>query len=174
MNERTHCKGIDTGRAPCGRGQVSSRALARGSAPRSGLRRLSRRHAALHPARAGAGADRGSPALLRRHAHRAHARTGAAARRAQQKPPAGRPPVSSIAITVAIFVAQTIFSAGGLYFLIKQIRKDLNGMGMKLRSVDERSEDRYLTTTAAIMMIAPEDKKATLLGPLLTAGKGKI
>jgi hypothetical protein len=80
----------------------------------------------------------------------------------------------ALLLQILIYAATSAFSAGGLYFFIKQIRKDLNGIGLKLRSVDERSEDRYLVVTNSIMLIAPEVKKGQLLGPLLTAGKGKI
>jgi hypothetical protein len=76
-------------------------------------------------------------------------------------------------VQLAIGAAQILFLAGGFYVFIKQLRKDLNGVGTKLRALDERSDDRQLVATVAILLLTPADKQLEIAQLLIAAGKGK-
>lgn len=51
------------------------------------------------------------------------------------------------------------FGAGGAYFLIKQSRKDVNGLGRKVNREISRSSARHQNITLALMLLAPEAQK---------------
>jgi len=63
------------------------------------------------------------------------------------------------------------FGAGGAWFLIRQSRKDVNGLGRKLGGEIERSAARHHNVTLALMLAAPEEKKAEI-ARLLRQGEG--
>jgi hypothetical protein len=69
--------------------------------------------------------------------------------------------------------ANIIFLAGGFYFLVKQLRKDLSGMGIKLRSLDERSDDRHMVTAIAVILNTPAEKQRETAALFLNAGREK-
>jgi hypothetical protein len=64
------------------------------------------------------------------------------------------------------------FNAGGAYFVLRQIRKDLNGVGRKVRAIEAKQEDRYLALVVAYLLIAPAETRQFGAKILLEAGKG--
>lgn len=57
-----------------------------------------------------------------------------------------------------------IFQAGILYAVILAMRRDLNGVGAKVRSIQEVNEQRYLTIVFAIMLEdVPKEKLEVFL-----------
>lgn len=55
------------------------------------------------------------------------------------------------------------FGAGGAIFLLKQSRKDVNGLGKKVRGELARSSVRHQNISLALMLLAgDEDKKAQI------------
>lgn len=81
--------------------------------------------------------------------------------------------MTSVEIQLGVYAAQLIFFLGGLYFLIKQLRKDLNGVGCKVRAIDERADDRFFITAIVLLIITPDDKRIEIAKLLAAAGKGK-
>jgi hypothetical protein len=62
-----------------------------------------------------------------------------------------------------------IFGAGGAWFLVKQMRRDLNGIGAKARLIEDKAADRYIAISFAILLSAPEDKRRAVAQILLNA-----
>lgn len=60
----------------------------------------------------------------------------------------------------ALYYALSLaFGAGGAYFLIKQSRKDVNGLGRKMNREISKSAARHQNVTVALMLLASEDKR---------------
>lgn len=81
--------------------------------------------------------------------------------------------MNGIEIQIAVYAAEVIFFLGGFYFLLKQLRKDLNGVGCKVRALDERSDDRFLIFAIVTLLVTPEEKRMEIAKLLAVAGKGK-
>lgn len=66
---------------------------------------------------------------------------------------------------VGPWVLGLIFQAGILYAVIIAMRRDLNGVGAKVRSIQEAAEQRYLTTVIAILIegVAKENREVYLV-----------
>ncbi|MGA3295291.1 MAG: hypothetical protein ABSE45_15085 [Candidatus Acidiferrales bacterium] len=72
-------------------------------------------------------------------------------------------------IQIAIAIAGVVFSAGGAMFLVKQMRRDLNGIGAKARLIEDKAADRYIALSFAILLSAPEGKRTAIAQILLNA-----
>jgi len=57
------------------------------------------------------------------------------------------------------YILALAFGAGGVYFLIKQSRKDVNGLGRKVSREMTRSAVRHQNVTLALMLLASEEQK---------------
>ena len=76
-------------------------------------------------------------------------------------------------LKMAIMIGTIIFSAGGVYYAFKQSRRDLNGLGRKVRDNEQKTDERYLVTVVAALVICkPEDRKF-LAEKFLEAGRGQ-
>jgi hypothetical protein len=64
------------------------------------------------------------------------------------------------------------FGAGGAYFLVKQSRKDVNGLGRKVNAEVKASARRYQNVTVALMLIAPEAQREKVAELLKDGGEG--
>lgn len=54
------------------------------------------------------------------------------------------------------------FGAGGAYFLLKHTKRDVNGLGKKVRGEMARTGTRHQNVTVALMLLAPDDKKEAI------------
>lgn len=70
---------------------------------------------------------------------------------------------------IVLPIAQFVFYLGGAAFFIKQIRKDLNGLGAKVRSVEAKGDDRFFAIALAIVLASPEAKRHDVASLLLNA-----
>jgi hypothetical protein len=61
--------------------------------------------------------------------------------------------------TLVEWLGSLAFGAGGAWFLIKQSRKDVNGLGNKVNGEIKKTERRHHNTTVAIMHLAAGDKE---------------
>lgn len=67
-----------------------------------------------------------------------------------------------IYLQIGITLLNLAFVAGGVYVVVKQTRKDLNGLGRKVRENELRIEDRYLLTVLAFVMDASADRQRSV------------
>jgi hypothetical protein len=65
-------------------------------------------------------------------------------------------------LTVLIALLQLAFTAGGVYVVVKQTRRDLNGLGAKVGRVKEINDERYLAVCLAIMLLASDEKNVQI------------
>ena len=61
--------------------------------------------------------------------------------------------------TLLEFLGSLAFGAGGAYFLIKQSRKDVNGLGNKVNVEVRKSATRHQNVTLALMLLASGDEE---------------
>ncbi len=54
------------------------------------------------------------------------------------------------------------FGAGGAFFLLKHTKRDVNGLGQKVRGEMARTATRHQNITVALMLVAPEEHKAKI------------
>lgn len=54
------------------------------------------------------------------------------------------------------------FGAGGAFFLLKHTKRDVNGLGQKVRGEMARTATRHQNITVALMLLAPDDKKEAI------------
>jgi hypothetical protein len=70
-----------------------------------------------------------------------------------------------------------IFQAGMLYAVIRAMRRDLNGVGTKVRGIQEANEQRYLTIVIVCLMaeVAKENRDVYIAKAkmFLEAGRGR-
>ncbi len=72
----------------------------------------------------------------------------------------------NIAIPVVIYFIGLIFAAGGGWFALKEVRKQVNGVGAKLRASDEQRKDQHRKVCMAIVAIASEEQKKIVVPAL--------
>ena len=53
-------------------------------------------------------------------------------------------------------LAMLAFGAGGAWFFIKQSRKDVNGLGSKVRDHIDETNRRHINVCLALMLTAPD------------------
>jgi hypothetical protein len=75
--------------------------------------------------------------------------------------------VINIAIPVVIYFIGLVFAAGGGWFALKEVRKQVNGVGAKLRASDAQRQDEHRKVCMAIVAIASEEQK-TIVVPCLS------
>jgi hypothetical protein len=80
-------------------------------------------------------------------------------------------PEALVQIAIALF--ELAFFAGGIYFLVRQTRKDVNGLGQKVRELERREDERYLATAVAFLLVAAEKDRQFLAARFLEAGRAK-
>jgi len=51
------------------------------------------------------------------------------------------------------------FGAGGVYFLIKQSRKDVTGLGKVVRGETKKNNSRHQNVMLALMLLAPPEQR---------------
>lgn len=70
-----------------------------------------------------------------------------------------------------------IFQAGILYAVIRAMGRDLNGVGRKVRGIQEANEQRYITiVVVSLMSEVPEANRAAYIAKarmFLDAAKGR-
>ena len=62
-------------------------------------------------------------------------------------------------IQIFAWVAGMIFSAGGAWWQFRQLRKDVNGIGIRMREELRLASKRHFNTALAIMTSVPEEKR---------------
>jgi hypothetical protein len=76
---------------------------------------------------------------------------------------------SEIAVKIAIFVLTAVFSAGGAWFAVKQMRKDLNGIGGKVGRVQTESDRRFMILSIALLAMCEEKDRERIADKVLEA-----
>jgi hypothetical protein len=75
------------------------------------------------------------------------------------------------------WIVGLIFQGGMLYVTIRSMRTDLNGVGRKVRGIQEANEQRYLATVLVSLMVhvSKENRDAYIAHAemFLEAGKGR-
>lgn len=79
-----------------------------------------------------------------------------------------------------LVIAGWVFAAGGAWFALKQVRRDVNGLGTKVhrlaaeiadaRRQSEREADRRYMTLAIILLASAEERDRELLADRLLDG----
>jgi hypothetical protein len=59
-------------------------------------------------------------------------------------------------LNALVWIVGVIFNAGILYAAVGQLRKDLNGIGAKARSIDAQAGDRFLAATLALLVVTED------------------
>ena len=62
-------------------------------------------------------------------------------------------PPAIIAITSAVFFA------GGFFWMVKQYRRNLNGLGKRVTQLEKSAEERYLALCFALLVLCPAEKR---------------
>jgi hypothetical protein len=76
-------------------------------------------------------------------------------------------------LTQVPYYALTLaFGAGGAYFLVKQSRKDVNGLGRKMNAEIKASSLRHQNVAVALMLIAPEGQREKVAELLKDGAEG--
>jgi hypothetical protein len=75
----------------------------------------------------------------------------------------------SLPLTLVVSLCSACFGAGGVYFLIKQSRKDVNGLGRKLGAEVKSSNDRFTRLERGILLVARDDAQRERLAEMLSA-----
>lgn len=70
--------------------------------------------------------------------------------------------MTQVYFTLAIDLLWLAFVAGGVYVVVKQTRRDTNGIGAKLGKLKEISDERYRRVCLAMMLLAPENQKSQI------------
>jgi hypothetical protein len=82
-----------------------------------------------------------------------------------------------LAAKLGAWILAGAFQAGVLYMAFRGMRRDLNGIGSKLRGLQEANEQRYLTFVLVTMLGGiPEAERPFYLAlaqMFLAAGKGR-
>lgn len=75
------------------------------------------------------------------------------------------------------WIVGLIFQAGMLYVTIRSMRHDLNGVGRKVRGIQEANEQRYLTVVlVSLMAQVPKENRDVYVAQakmFLAAGSGR-
>lgn len=58
----------------------------------------------------------------------------------------------TLSVELVVALLTVVFSAGGAWFVLRQVRKDCNGLGRKARTLE-----------IALLLICPADRKDELL-----------
>jgi hypothetical protein len=58
-----------------------------------------------------------------------------------------------------LWLVQVAFFAGVLWMIVQRIKKDLSGLGSKVRGIQEGSEQRYLTIVLITMLEGIDESK---------------
>jgi c-di-AMP phosphodiesterase-like protein len=66
----------------------------------------------------------------------------------------------------------TAFGAGGAYFMIKQSRRDVNGLGRKMNSEIKRSQARWQNLSLALMTICTAEQRREIADLLKESPEG--
>lgn len=61
-----------------------------------------------------------------------------------------------------ILGATTIFSSGGFVYMVRRMRKDMNGIGKRLADTIRDGARRHHNVGLAVMAAAPEDTKTEI------------
>lgn len=72
--------------------------------------------------------------------------------------------VASIAVTA-------IFNAGIFYAVVKQLRKDVNGIGMKLRIIEHVAGEDRVANALTVMLLAKDPEERYRLATLMMTRK---
>jgi adenine C2-methylase RlmN of 23S rRNA A2503 and tRNA A37 len=59
------------------------------------------------------------------------------------------------------------FGAGGAWFLIRQSRKDVNGLGSKMNAEIKQATRQHLNVALALMLVAQNDDQREKIAALL-------
>lgn len=70
-------------------------------------------------------------------------------------------------IAVALNVLLWAFAAGGAWAVVKQMRKDLNGLGAKSNRIEQDSNRKFTALAILLMAAAPDEDRELLADRLL-------
>ncbi len=65
----------------------------------------------------------------------------------------------NVVIPVVIYFVGLIFAAGGGWVALKEVRRQVNGVGGKLNASEKERNDRHNRLCMAIVAMASEEKK---------------
>ncbi|MGH9744734.1 MAG: hypothetical protein ACRD59_01320 [Candidatus Acidiferrales bacterium] len=71
------------------------------------------------------------------------------------------------------YLLSLAFGAGGAYFLIKQSRKDVNGLGRKMNAEIKRSQARWQNLSLALMFVCTEAQREKIAEMLKESPEGE-
>lgn len=69
----------------------------------------------------------------------------------------------SAGITIAIYLVGLVFAAGVAHARAERLKKDVNGVGARVKTIEKDSSDRHARMCMALMAIAPEEKKQLVI-----------
>ncbi len=72
-------------------------------------------------------------------------------------------------VPIVIYLSGLVFAAGGAWFALKEAQKHVNGLGAKVNAIEKERNDRHTRLSLALMVLASEDQKKTLV--MLLNGK---
>jgi hypothetical protein len=79
--------------------------------------------------------------------------------------------------TLILWLLQLAFFAGVAWMIVQRIKKDLSGLGNKVRGMQEASEQRYLTIVLITMLEgideSKQEKYCRIASLYLDAAKGR-
>lgn len=70
-------------------------------------------------------------------------------------------------LLVAVNAAGWIFAAGGAWFLLQQVRRDVNGLGAKVNRLEREAERKFTVLALLLVAAAAEEDKGRLVDRLL-------
>jgi len=73
----------------------------------------------------------------------------------------------TLSLEILFAVASLIFSAGGLVYVLRSVRKDCNGLGAKTGRMTEQANARYLKLCLALMAGEDSLEKRAKLAEML-------
>jgi len=65
-----------------------------------------------------------------------------------------------------IELAGIIFAAGGLWYKVEQVRKDVNNVGRKVRENQDATDKRIRNLSAIVQFTAPDSKEKDVIAML--------
>lgn len=67
--------------------------------------------------------------------------------------------VSSATVSVLIWLIGLIFGAGGMYFSLKQMRRDVNGLGRKVNETTGQNAKFHVRLCIALVLLSPKEEQ---------------
>lgn len=69
----------------------------------------------------------------------------------------------NLAIPVVIYFVGLIFAAGGGWVALKEVRRQVNGVGAKLTASENERKDRHNRLCMALLVLASDEQKKIVI-----------